>query len=135
MNWYLLLHLKLYFLIPFISIFQWSEVFSFDMFEARFKKEGLLNPHVGMDYRNCILRTGGSKDASEMLKDFLGKDTIHTYIFLKRILQKIVLLNSSSNSKFPRNKLKLIFFPSYFQLAISSWISSRFSFLPFVFQK
>ena len=45
------------------------------MFEARFKKEGLLNPAVGMDYRNCILRTGGSKDASEMLKDFLGKET------------------------------------------------------------
>ena len=54
---------------------QWSEVYSFDMFEARFKKEGLLNPAVGMDYRNCILRTGGSKDASEMLKDFLGKET------------------------------------------------------------
>merc|ERR1712051_682782 len=52
----------------------WSEVYSFDMFEARFKKEGLLNPAVGMDYRNCILRTGGSKDASEMLKNFLGRE-------------------------------------------------------------
>jgi len=54
--------------------YMWSEVYSFDMFEARFKKEGLLNPAVGMDYRNCILRTGGSKDASEMLKDFLGRE-------------------------------------------------------------
>ena len=59
----------------FLLFLQWSEVYSFDMFEARFKKEGLLNPAVGMDYRNCILRTGGSKDASEMLKDFLGKET------------------------------------------------------------
>lgn len=49
-------------------------MFSFDMFETRFKKEGLLNPSVGMDYRNCILKTGGSKDASEMLKDFLGRE-------------------------------------------------------------
>ena len=54
--------------------FQWSEVFSFDMFGTRFKQEGLLNPKVGMDYRNCILRNGGSKDASEMLKDFLGRE-------------------------------------------------------------
>ena len=87
----------------FIFIFQWSEVFSFDMFEARFKKEGLLNPHVGMDYRNCILRTGGSKDASEMLKDFLGKDTMHIF---KWILRKIVLFKCSSISLL-----------SYFQLA------------------
>lgn len=44
------------------------------MFETRFKEEGLLNPKVGQDYRNCILATGGSKDASEMLKDFLGRE-------------------------------------------------------------
>ena len=61
------------------------------MFEARFRKEGLLNPHVGMDYRNCILRTGGSKDASEMLKDFLGKDTkLNIVLFSKAIKPKIL---------------------------------------------
>lgn len=29
---------------------------------------------VGLDYRRCILRPGGSEDASIMLKLFLGRD-------------------------------------------------------------
>ena len=44
------------------------------MFETRFDKEGLLNPVVGMDYRKKILEKGGSKDAIDLLRDFLGRD-------------------------------------------------------------
>jgi len=52
----------------------WSEVFSADMYESRFKKEGILNPTTGKSYRQEILLPGGSRDASESLRAFLGRD-------------------------------------------------------------
>lgn len=52
----------------------WSDVFCFDMYYTRFKKEGIFNPKVGRDYREKILERGGSMDAADMLKDFLGRE-------------------------------------------------------------
>lgn len=50
----------------------WSQVFGEDMF-SRFAREGVLSPAVGMDYRRCVLEPGGSRDAQQLLEDFLGR--------------------------------------------------------------
>ena len=46
---------------------QWSEVFSDDMFETRFLKEGIMSPQTGADYRRCILDVGGTKVSSVLI--------------------------------------------------------------------
>jgi len=52
----------------------WSEVFSMDMFQTRFKTGNkLLDPQSGMEYRKKILAKGSSRDAMDSLIEFLGR--------------------------------------------------------------
>lgn len=51
----------------------WSKVFALDVFE-KIQKEGLLNPKAGQHYIQTIIGKGGSEDASDMLKAFLGRE-------------------------------------------------------------
>jgi thimet oligopeptidase len=53
--------------------YMWSLVIAKDLFTA-FKKEGMLNPAVAKRYRKAILDAGGSKDAADLVKDFLGRE-------------------------------------------------------------
>ncbi|GAQ89369.1 thimet oligopeptidase [Klebsormidium nitens] len=53
--------------------YMWSEVFSADMFATKFAKD-VLSPAAGKEYRDKILRPGGSIDAADMLWDFLGRE-------------------------------------------------------------
>jgi Zn-dependent oligopeptidase len=48
-------------------------VFGDDMF-SRFEEAGVLDPGVGMAYRRTILEQGGSRDAADLLCEFLGRE-------------------------------------------------------------
>ena len=52
--------------------YMWSLVIAADMF-TEFKKHGLRDPKVAARYRKTILNPGGSKDADELVKSFLGR--------------------------------------------------------------
>jgi thimet oligopeptidase len=41
---------------------------------TRFAKAGLLDTKTAMEYREKILMPGGSKDAAQLVRDFLGRD-------------------------------------------------------------
>lgn len=51
----------------------WSMVYGDDMFSV-FEAEGVLSPDVGRRYRKEILASGGSRDAIDHLRAFLGRE-------------------------------------------------------------
>src|SRR3990172_5537499 len=61
----------------------WAEVFGDDMF-SRFEAEGVTNPAVGGDYRRKVLEPNGSKDAFELLRDFLKREPSNA-AFLRKL--------------------------------------------------
>jgi thimet oligopeptidase len=52
--------------------YMWSLVIAKDLFSV-FNREGLLNVDVARRYRQQVLEPGGSKDAAELVRDFLGR--------------------------------------------------------------
>lgn len=52
--------------------YMWSLVISADMF-SEFQQNGLRNPEVAQRYRRYVMDPGGSKDAADLVKDFLGR--------------------------------------------------------------
>jgi thimet oligopeptidase len=51
----------------------WAKVFGDDMFSC-FEAAGHTSPELGAEYRRKVLERGGSVDAGEMLRDFLGRE-------------------------------------------------------------
>jgi len=50
----------------------WAEIIGDDLF-SRFENEGVLSNSVGVDYKNKILKPGGTVPAENMVHDFLGR--------------------------------------------------------------
>ncbi|VVT58022.1 uncharacterized protein SAPINGB_P005998 [Magnusiomyces paraingens] len=51
----------------------WSEVFACDMYYTKFKADP-LNSQAGYEYKTKVIGPGGSRDAMDSLKDFLGRE-------------------------------------------------------------
>lgn len=52
--------------------YMWSLVIASDMF-SEFEKAGLRNRAVAQRYRTAVLAPGGSRDAADLVQDFLGR--------------------------------------------------------------
>jgi Zn-dependent oligopeptidases len=52
--------------------YMWSLVIAKDLFSA-FDRKNLFAPEIARRYRDTILAAGGSKDAAELVADFLGR--------------------------------------------------------------
>lgn len=53
---------------------EWGKSIAADMFSFRFKANGVLNPETWASYRREILEPGGSRDANDSVRAFLGHD-------------------------------------------------------------
>lgn len=53
--------------------YKWAELLSSDAF-SRFEEKGILNPSVGMAFRNTVLGMGGSREAMDVFVDFRGRE-------------------------------------------------------------
>lgn len=52
--------------------YAWSQVIAKDLFSA-FDADNLFDPEVAARYRDSILAPGGSRDAADLVEDFLGR--------------------------------------------------------------
>jgi Zn-dependent oligopeptidase len=52
----------------------WAEVFSADMYVSKFENGNQFSKQAGLEYRHKVLGPGGSIDAVDILRDYLGRE-------------------------------------------------------------
>ena len=62
--------------------YKWAEVLEADIFN-KFKKDGILSRRVGEEFREKVLSKGGSKEADELFRDFMGRDPDIEPLFIR----------------------------------------------------
>ena len=61
----------------------WSEVYALDMYSV-FVKGGVLNPEIGMNFRDCILEKGDTQDPIVISEKFIGRKLDSKAFLLKQ---------------------------------------------------
>ncbi len=64
----------------------WAEIIGDDLF-SRFEEEGVLSNKVGVNYKEKILRPGGTKPAQDLVEEFLGRPWNDESYLLQRNLK------------------------------------------------
>lgn len=69
--------------------YMWSEILAADSF-AEIRKKGGLNQSNGQKFRDSVLSRGGSKEAEDLYRDFIGRDPQVDGLLIRRGLKKAV---------------------------------------------